>query len=688
MKKAILKKLKEIKPMESILKACKEDKPVTKTIYGSYYGERKERKVMYYQYYRFLQAEVEEGILKVGIWHRVDLMRGQQAPEFVIYIDKENEEWLTYQTEEGKWLTGMICNLPYKHMDGEGFGNVKFATEDTRKTIAEYLGTDGTAYKMIRVFQTKKREDILAKWHKSEMDQIDEFMESVPPYPAGYNNDWLLKTGFKDRTNMVYHPGTRNAKCLRCGKEVVLKEKPKHLIKTKCPSCRAEVTLRSWGRQKEIFERKSVGILQRTIGSTDYCLSVQDIGISFKRENDYSEMEIIQYNSARFRLDNHFINHETFEWYEYKYTGMVRWCHAINHGSYYSGYYVNTYCTLYEKNLKELMKDTEMKYFPFADFLRKTNFKQTHVDEMLHNIRKHPDVCEKLVKAGLYKLTSENVMQYHMREDCLNLNAEKLEDILKIDRERMKTAVRMDADTQELKILQAAHIANVRVDDEMIKDLKHLYPMIGVEDLYFHLQRGNLRKEINYLMKVVQQSGNSPSQVARDYRDYLGQLDRLDIARDKHSRFPANFYQTHEMLSEQIRELDKEIAKLDTAKKNRKLKKIVQELKPFYSVPSKQFAIIWPKSKKDFQTEGQKQHNCVGGYFEKMVKQQTVVFFLRKKEDPDTPFCTVEFQSGKLIQCRTIYNGDAPEEAKKYMKKIEAHYEKEMLKKEQIEAAV
>ena len=114
----------------------------------------------------------------------------------------------------------------------------------------------------------------------------------------------------------------------------------------------------------------------------------------------------------------------------------------------------------------------------------------------------------------------------------------------------------------------------------------------------------------------------------------------------------------------------------------------MQELKPFYSVPSKQFAIIWPKSKKDFQTEGQKQHNCVGGYFEKMVKQQTVVFFLRKKEDMDTPFCTVEFQSGKLIQCRTIYNGDAPEEAKKYMKKIEAHYEKEMLKKEQIEAAV
>ena len=54
--------------------------------------------------------------------------------------------------------------------------------------------------------------------------------------------------------------------------------------------------------------------------------------------------------------------------------------------------------------------------------------------------------------------------------------------------------------------------------------------------------------------------------------------------------------------------------------------------------------------------------------------------FYEKKEDRNTPFCTVEFTNGKLIQCRTIYNREAPEDVQKYMKKIEKHYQEEIEK--------
>lgn len=670
MKKQILKGLKKLKPKESLLQAFRKDQPEDRSIYPSYYSGRKLVKVTKYKHYDFLQAEVEQGILKVGIWQRSDLMQGQLEPEFTIFIDRENEEWITLQHTEEKWLTAMIFNLPYTGMEGKSFGNERFATEETRKTIAEYLGIDGTAYKMIRVFQTEKKHDLLQKQHKSELDEIDEFIESVPAYPAGYNNDWLVKSGFKDCVSIVYHPGTNQGKCLRCGKDIILKTKPKHLDTAKCPACRAEATLRSWGKQKVISARKKVGILQKVIGSDDYCLSVQDVELCFKKENDY-KLEIRKYGDYKFRLDDHFTRHEVFEWYEYRNTGQVRWCHAKGHGMGYYNYEASSYCALYEKNLKDLFKDTKLKYVPFAEFLRKTDFRSMYADEVLNETWYHTDDIEKLIKAGLYQM-ADGVMRG--RTGYIKQNEAKLEDLLKLDKNRMRQAISMNVTEQQLKILQASKMAKVTVNDDIVRDLALFYPHKDVNDLFFVLQRNNLRKELNYLTKLAQEHRQKEYIIGRDYEDYLEQLDKLSIPKDKHSRFPANFYQTHEQLSEQIREMDEKIQKMEVAEKNRRLKKIVQELQKQYTVRSKKYCIIWPKSKRDFQTEGQKQNNCVGGYFDRVVRRETVVFFLRRKEEPETPFCTVEFKGEKLIQCRIAYNRDAPEDVQQLMQKIGENY--------------
>ena len=174
----------------------------------------------------------------------------------------------------------------------------------------------------------------------------------------------------------------------------------------------------------------------------------------------------------------------------------------------------------------------------------------------------------------------------------------------------------------------------------------------------------------------------SPYEICRDYEDYIRQLEQLRLPLDKHNRFPSNFDHTHEVMSELVREKEDEIKKADLKRKNRILKGIVKRLSELYRAEHSEFEIVWPMSKKDFEKEGQLQHNCVSGYFEKIIKGQTVVFFLRKKEDIDKPFCTVEFKGEKLIQCRTIYNGGAPEEAMKYMDKISKNYMK-LIEKQQ-----
>ena len=48
--------------------------------------------------------------------------------------------------------------------------------------------------------------------------------------------------------------------------------------------------------------------------------------------------------------------------------------------------------------------------------------------------------------------------------------------------------------------------------------------------------------------------------------------------------------------------------------------------------------------------EGQAQHNCVGSYIKKMSSGDDIVFFIRKKESPDTSFVTAEYRNGGIAQ--------------------------------------
>ena len=225
-------------------------------------------------------------------------------------------------------------------------------------------------------------------------------------------------------------------------------------------------------------------------------------------------------------------------------------------------------------------------------------------------------------------------------------------------------------------------MARMSLDESMVREITKYTRWKSKDDICLFLQRKNLRKTLNYLNKLQQETQEEPTTVLRDYDDYLGQLERLRIKADKQNRFPSNFYHVHEELSQIIREKDEKFEKAKLREKNKILRKVVEEVKRDYETRSNTFMIVWPRSKADFTKEGQLQHNCVGGYFERCAKGETVVFFLRKKEEPEKPLCTVEFNEGKLVQCRSKYNGTATEDVMKYMKKIVEHYKRQQKIKE------
>ena len=73
-----------------------------------------------------------------------------------------------------------------------------------------------------------------------------------------------------------------------------------------------------------------------------------------------------------------------------------------------------------------------------------------------------------------------------------------------------------------------------------------------------------------------------------------------------------------------------------------------------------------PNRLEELKVEGETLHHCVGTYMEKVRRGETMIFFIRKKEEPDKPYYTLEWR-GKVIQCRGSHNCDMTSEVKAFV---------------------
>ena len=83
MKKKQLLKLEMIEPTEEMLELAKKDVPKKSNLYW------KERDV--YQYGTFFRSQIEDDILKVGIFFTDQIRAGRRLPAYILFIDKAAE---------------------------------------------------------------------------------------------------------------------------------------------------------------------------------------------------------------------------------------------------------------------------------------------------------------------------------------------------------------------------------------------------------------------------------------------------------------------------------------------------------------------------------------------------------------------------------------------------------------------
>ena len=119
----------------------------------------------------------------------------------------------------------------------------------------------------------------------------------------------------------------------------------------------------------------------------------------------------------------------------------------------------------------------------------------------------------------------------------------------------------------------------------------------------------------------------------------------IDMA-DTKNKYPTNFDYWHNM------RIDQYYAKTDSKMPGR-MAKVACKYKTLQY--SGMYSVIIAKSKFDLEREGRLLHHCVGrmNYDVRVAEEKSLIFFVRKAEDLNIPYVTLEYSLSqkKVVQC-------------------------------------
>lgn len=228
MKKDSLLKMKDLPATEEMLAVAREDVPVK---VGSGWNTSYRCR-----YSGFARSSVEGGILKVTLYDPDAMRLGGTLPVYEIFMEKEKQQFLTYDRAHDKWRTAKIDYLEWQ---AKGSNNVWISAVDDAQ-IRQYLVSDEkSVYRAILKFQRAVRDAELERRHRKETDPWDAELSQTPPLPKDWER-WVNKVGIQE--NYIFYDyckgGARYGYCTYCEKEVALKQRPYHNAVGKCPRCR------------------------------------------------------------------------------------------------------------------------------------------------------------------------------------------------------------------------------------------------------------------------------------------------------------------------------------------------------------------------------------------------------------------------------------------------------------------
>lgn len=284
---------------------------------------------------------------------------------------------------------------------------------------------------------------------------------------------------------------------------------------------------------------------------------------------------------------------------------------------------------------------------------------------------KYPCV-EYLTKVGFDYLI-QTKLQGDNTCGCINWRGKSLMSVLRLSKKDLKelNAAKTDVSPSFLRLLQISRHdgSNLSFDD-----IRKIDKAVGyyLSDFQKVLKHTTLRKAFAYIHKQLPIMNDrdvrafyAEWEVVRTWRDYLRDcmLLELDLMNER-TVYPRNLYRAHQNTIKQAKYKADELLKRKVAARMAALQKYCFEANDLLIRPA--------ASTEELIAEGKALEHCVGGYAQSYATGRTIIMLIRKREQPDKPFFTMEIYKNKITQVRGARNCDPDQALKRFVEDFEA----------------
>lgn len=466
----------------------------------------------------------------------------------------------------------------------------------------------------------------------------------LPAYPA--NLDKFCENHVFHRS-IVYlsklEKGKRRGHCMHCGKRFCLDRSAKPGSGGVCPKCGFPIRFRGEWATKPIVERAKICIPFRVDGQL--LLRYTDVRRTIspgekEPEYDYSDFFL---NITVGKNDRQKIYAYWWRKYPWYWRG---WSRLRNGSACFSDTYV------YTDNLEEIFGSQ----YCHVDLRAGLNALRRPIRFhcLLQNLRTIPQ-AEYLFKLGLPGLAADLLPQ--------KAGAAGFSELIGVSKQYLPILRETQAVEGEIKLLAAA---KKWVPFEVFRQLCALnLNFESLRTMRSILEYNSLGRVLRYLQsqkKIKKTYANLLSL----YRDYMDMAKSLGCNLKKKAILePRDLKAQHDLMAVQLAEQKRE-------KENSLLPLAIENGLYGWAreYANKEYQVVYPQTHDDFIKEGCSLHHCVGsaGYYDRHVLGRSMVFFIRRANQPDKPFFTTEIDmdEGRIKQLYGFSDCSAPKEVRAF----------------------
>lgn len=364
MKKKFLVTLTPPKLTKQLKEEIEKDVPI---VSQKLWGKRKA-----YKYNSYIKAKVEKGYLILSIFKTEFVRSGSKYPTYVVYFNRKSEEYISFETEIGKWRTAMLNNLD---TDFSYYSSQHYISEKDGIKIQKYLKIERGNFLAICDYQSSVLEKHRDKQYKRITDEWDRMLKPVRSLPKDWKK-WVLRKAISEHYIFYQYKrsGPTDGYCTCCGKKVVI-EKPKYNEKGVCPNCGQKVQFKSIGKFGPIWTKQETAyLLQRCYPG----FIIREFSVRMAiGKNSYQNPVAICSEKNRYLYDMDF-KETPFYFGDYKHRGN-RWIrgetHSNNYWYYYYSYVDNSSGAVYARTIPDLSKK-ELKMTGLPEILKGKSYFQ------------------------------------------------------------------------------------------------------------------------------------------------------------------------------------------------------------------------------------------------------------------------------------------------------------------------